>query len=220
MDKAGHIYTAAHLGESFGQILSFAGYSKKKSALLGGVYGWSYLLGLELLDGNSSKWGFSWSDLGANTLGTILYTSQELLFDKQLFRTKFSYSPSGVSQIRPNVLGSNFTESLFKDYNGQTYWLSFSPFSFTQHEQLRWICLSVGYSVNDKISGANDIFVTKTKIYSAKRQLLFSLDIDIEAMNIKRKWVRTILKPLNWIKIPFPTMEITNGGLRLQPFYF
>ena len=48
------------------------------------------MLGVELLDGYSTEWGFSIYDVIGNGLGTILYTFQERKFKNQPFKIKFS----------------------------------------------------------------------------------------------------------------------------------
>jgi len=53
------------------------------------------------------------------------------------------------------------------------------------------------------------------------RQYFFSLDIDLTKIPAKRKWVRTTLKVLNTVKIPFPALEINRvNGLIFRPLYF
>ena len=46
---------------------------------------------VEVFDGFSSEWGFSWGDMLANTTGTTLYISQELLWKEQRIVPKFSF---------------------------------------------------------------------------------------------------------------------------------
>ena len=47
-----------------------------------------------------------------NTLGTGAYAIQEIAWKEQRILPKFSYSPSPFAELRPEVLGSNFTEQL------------------------------------------------------------------------------------------------------------
>ena len=81
--------------------------------------------------------------MAANAIGAGIYLSQVLAFQEQRFKMKFSYHPTKYAQLRTDVLGSNFQESLLKDYNGQTYWISFFP-GFHSNSGLipKWLCLS------------------------------------------------------------------------------
>ena len=45
-------------------LFSWAGVNKKKSVLLGSSIGLGFQSMIEIMDGFSSKWGFSYSDMG------------------------------------------------------------------------------------------------------------------------------------------------------------
>jgi hypothetical protein len=221
MDKMGHIYAAQHLSELSSNSFEWAGIGPRKSALIGSAVGWGFQFGFELLDGRSKGWGFSFSDIAANTLGSGMFLAQELAWKRQLIRIKYSFQSSPYSGYRPNTLGSNFKEELLKDYNGQTYWFSFSPFEFIETSRnLKWINLSLGYSVDQKLSGMSNIYLLEGQVFSAQRQFFLSLDINPEQMNIKSRWLKMVLRPLNWVKIPFPSLEMNASGLKFRPLYF
>ena len=123
MDKCGHAFSAYVLSQKTGEVFRWSG-AKKSYPWIGFSIGMSYLTALELMDAYNSEWGFSGYDVVANFSGGALYLTQELVFKKQLLIPKFSFSPSPYAKVRPEILGSNFSEQLLKDYNGQTYWLS------------------------------------------------------------------------------------------------
>ena len=50
---------------------------------------------------------------------------QEKKYRKQFIKFKFSSHQSNYAEKRPSLLGSNKLQSIFKDYNGQTYWITF-----------------------------------------------------------------------------------------------
>ncbi len=228
MDKVGHVYTANKISALTGNAFQWCGVSNNKSAWLGFGIGMGYQFSLEMLDAQSAGWGFSWSDMGANFLGSTIYLGQQLGWKEQRFLFKFSTFPSEYAQYRPAVLGSNFAEGLLKDYNGQTYWLSASPGSFMKDSKFpSWLCFSVGYSVDEKLIGDKDYFIgfdadhpTVPIEFNAKRQFLFSLDIDFSKLPIKRPWLKTIVKQLNYLKIPFPALVITGNKIGGSWLYF
>jgi len=208
VDKIGHAYTAYHLNEVIAKSFRWSGVKVKSAAWLGAGYAWGYQFAIEILDGKSSGWGFSWSDLAANSAGCALYLGQELGFKKQLVQFKFSYKNSGLSHYRPNILGSNFQERLLKDYNAQTYWLSFSPAeAFKINHFPKWLNLAVGYSAHNKIIGDEELFITQDgQTLHSSREFILSLDINTRLLPIKRKWLKALVSPLNVVKIPMPAL--------------
>ena len=214
MDKAGHFYTAYKLNQLNTDLFQWTGLSKRKALWIGAGISFGYQATLEVLDGRTVEWGFSWSDLTANTLGVLGYMGQQLAWEEERIIPKFSYAPTKYASVRPEVLGSNFAESLLKDYNGQTYWLSFSPGTFTKGDRFpEWICFSVGYSADQKIVGDKEYYLDPSSgiEYHSKRELLFSMDIDFSRIPVKRPWLRVLLKQLNYLKVPFPSLLIRDG---------
>lgn len=223
MDKAGHFYTAHKLNQLNYGLFSWTGLNQNTCIAIGSSISFGYQLTLEMFDAFSQEWGFSWSDMAANTLGTASFALQQYFWKEERIIPKFSYSPSPFAKYRPEVLGSNFAESLLKDYNGQTYWLTFSPFTFFKNNQMpKWICLSIGYSAHEKLVGSEDLYydpITATT-FNASREIVFSLDVDFSKLDIKRKWLKTMIKQLNYLKVPFPAIVFRNNGVVLNPFYF
>jgi hypothetical protein len=222
MDKAGHLYTGYQISTLTNGMLEWAGFNNKQAAITAGSIGLSYLCLLEIFDGFSSSWGFSWNDMSANLIGSSLFTVQELKWNEQRFLPKFSYHPTTFAQVRPEVLGSTFGQRLLKDYNGQTYWISFNPFQSLKNNPIpKWVCLSFGYSVHEKIKGDLEVFTDQKGInYHAQREWLISMDIDFSKIPAKKPGVKKILKQLNYLKLPFPTVMIRNGTFHGLPVYF
>lgn len=225
MDKAGHVYTANKISGLTYDLYRWAGWKNNSAAWMGFGVGMGYQFTLECLDATGKDWGFSWSDMGANTIGSGLFLAQQLLWKEQRFIPKFSFSKSLYAVHRPDALGSNFPERLLKDYNGQTYWLSFTPATFIENTRFpKWLCLSVGYGVDAKLHGEKDIYVggvgTDVQVFHAKRQLLLSLDIDFSKLPIKKPWLKAIVKQFNYLKLPFPTIILTGNQWQGKWIYF
>lgn len=91
VDKVGHAYSA--YAESYGsmEMWRWTGISRKQRIILGGLSGAAYQTVIEILDGFSEGWGWSWGDFGANILGSGLLAGQELAWDEQRIRFKFSF---------------------------------------------------------------------------------------------------------------------------------
>lgn len=214
MDKFGHAYTAYKLSTINYAAWRWARMPKQKAALLSGGIAWTYQLSVEVLDGFSAEWGFSWADLTANTAGVGLFIGQQLGWDEQRFQLKFGYKPSPYAAVRPNTLGSNFSERLLKDYNAQSYWLCVAPGTFFKESKFpKWIQIGFGYSIDAKLNGDSNTYtdLNTGKTYFAKQEYALSLDLDWSQLPIKRPWLKKLLKPLNAVKIPFPAVFWRNG---------
>ncbi len=209
MDKAGHFYAAYKINQLTSDLFIWSGLNKKTSLWLGTGISLGYQTTFEIFDGYSKDWGFSWSDMAGNAIGSFSYLGQQLIWGEERIIPKFSTFPTQFASIRPEVLGSNFGESFLKDYNGQTYWLSFSPGTFFKNSKIpKWACISVGYSVYGKLVGDESSYtdVNTGITYSAKREVKLSLDIDFSKLPIKRPWLKAVVKQFNYLKIPFPTV--------------
>lgn len=224
MDKAGHAYTAYRESYSAYHALRWAGMDKKRALLFGGPIGLVFQTPIEIFDGLYEGWGFSWSDMAANTFGTALFMGQEALFNDQVFLMKFSYAPSGYPAYH-SALGDTPLESFFLDYNAHTYWLSGNLQNLTGSEKIpAWLNVAFGYSGNGMIKEfENPSFYRGVPFphLDRYRQYLFSMDIDCSKIQTKNKWMRKVLKAVNLIKVPFPAIEYnTIEGVRFRPFYF
>jgi len=217
MDKAGHVVTSYYIGRIGINLLKWSGVKRKKAIWYGGMLGSAYQSTLEILDGYSADWGFSWGDFAANTAGSLMLISQELTWDEQKIILKFSFLQSKYAQYRPNLLGKNLQENILKDYNGQTYWLSVNPASFMNKNTKfpKWLNIAIGYGVNG-MTGANTnplLFdnVGNQITFDRYRQYYLSLDIDLTRIKTKSKFLNTIFYSIGFLKIPSPTLEFNKA---------
>jgi len=221
MDKFGHIFTAYHISKSVALFNRWAGMKKVPAAILGSAFALGYQTTLEILDGKSVEWGFSWGDMTANTIGAVAYVSQEYFFETQRILLKQSYHPTEYASLRPQVLGDNVVQRYLKDYNGQTYWFSFAPSQFSYNIPLpKWFCLSLGYGIDGKLYGTENTALFNGITYNAQRRFLLSFDIDLTQLNIKNKTLKALIKPFNAIKIPFPTIYWQHNTCYVKGLYF
>lgn len=213
MDKVGHAFVAYKLANIQYFCWSWAGVPLRKATWLSGGISWGYLLSVEVLDGFSSAWGFSFADLGANTVGSGLFVAQQLTWKDQRIRMKFSYKPSKYAELRSDVLGSNLPERFLKDYNAQGYWLTASPGRLLPDNAYfpGWLLIAVGYSADEMLKGDSRNYTLNGFTYTAQSEFAISLDIDWSQVPIRRVWLKKLLLPLNAIKIPFPSVYWRNG---------
>ncbi len=224
IDKFGHVY-GAYLESYIGfHSLLWAGVSRKKAAIYGGSLGFMLQLPIEIWDGMYEGWGFSWSDVGANALGSAIVIGQELAFQEQIVKYKFSFSPSTYAPKANGYLGNGFDE-LFYDYNGHTYWLSLGLNKIIPKKQIPdWINIAFGYSAGGMYGEFKNIksydgkSIPETERY---RQYLLSLDIDFAKIPTKNKFLKTVFNSMFMVKIPFPALEINSKSeIKLHGLYY
>jgi uncharacterized protein YfiM (DUF2279 family) len=228
MDKIGHTVTSYYVGMAGYEVLKWSGVSDKKATWYGGTLGLFLLTSVEVLDGYSADWGFSTGDMLANVSGSGLFIAQQLAWKEQRVLLKYSFHTTDYAAIRPNVLGSNLSEQVLKDYNGQTYWLSVNVASFLKDDSKfpKWLNVAVGYGAEGMLGGHDNVFETGGVYYDyspteRRRQLYLSLDIDLTRIKTKSKFANTLLGAFGFIKFPFPALEFNqNGKTSFRGFYF
>ena len=220
MDKLGHVFSSYQLGRLGANTLNWAGVRKKDQLLYGSTLGLGFLTAVEVMDGFSEEWGFSWTDMAANVTGTGLYVGQELLWNEQRILLKYSFQRTDFAQQRPDKLGNGFSEEFLKDYNGQTYWLSANINSFLKTKSVpNWLNLAFGYGADGMLSGNDNdpLFINQNRT----RQYYLSLDIDLSRIKTNSNVLRTIFDVFNVIKVPFPTLQLNNDGrIKWHYIYF
>jgi len=223
MDKIGHAFSSYQLGKFGADALRWTGVSEKNQLLYGATLGFGFLTAIEVLDGFSQEWGFSWGDFTANAAGTGLYVGQQLLWKEQRIAIKYSFRRTQYASQRPEKLGNGFSEELLKDYNGQTYWLSANLHSFFRQSKIpKWLNVAFGYGVDGLLSGNEDYIVNNALIkQNRSRQFYLSLDVDLTKIKTKSNTLKTIFSIFNAIKVPFPTVEFTDkNSIKLHYIYF
>jgi len=217
MDKMGHIATSYYSGVNGIKLYRWAGIDDKKAIWIGGLRGTFYNSIIEILDGFSENWGASMGDFASNSFGSFIAISQELYWKEQRILIKYSYSRSDLSYQNSELFGDNFFQRTFKDYNGQTYWISMninSIFRVDNSQFPDWLNLALGHSAKGMTSPNN---TTNDGRY---RQFFLSFDIDLMRIKSKNKILNVLSNVFGYIKIPFPTIEYTNNQFTLHPIYF
>ncbi len=226
VDKVGHATTAYIISNYAFWSLRWADVDNNRSAIYGGLMGFTAMTVIEILDGFSSDWGASPGDLLANTTGSLLFTGQQLLWKEQRIRLKFSYHPTEYAKYRPDLLGENGLQRILKDYNGQTYWLSANIKSFLPKESRfpDWINVAVGYGAKGMLGSNSNPSEYKGQLLPQAnriRQYYLSMDVDWTRIKTQSKGLRFVFKALNFIKLPFPAMEYNQeNGWVFHALYY
>ncbi|HET6989921.1 MAG TPA: DUF2279 domain-containing protein [Bacteroidia bacterium] len=213
MDKCGHAISAYTVGRYGMRLLEWGGVEQKKAIWYGGLTGFAYQGVIEVFDGFSSGWGFSVGDISANAIGSGILIGQELLWKEQRVTLKFSFHKSTFPQYRPDLLGSNWNEQLIKDYNAQTYWLSFNISSFLSHETKfpKFLNLALGYGATGMTGGkSNPVMYNSsgnTITFERARQYYLSFDLDLTKIPTHSPFLKAVFETIGFLKIPAPGIE-------------
>jgi len=214
VDKVGHAYAGYQIACQNAYLLRKTGLSRKKALLLSSGMAFAAMSSIELFDGYSAEWGASSGDIIANSAGVVLFGVQELLWESQIIRMKYGYRASPYASKRPEILGENMALRLIKDYNAQSYWLSFSINKVTGLEKIPpWVAFAVGYSAGGMVGGKENTepFQNITRY----RQFLLSPDIDWQSIPTNKKYLKILFRILNTVKIPLPALSFQKGGIKL-----
>jgi uncharacterized protein YfiM (DUF2279 family) len=117
VDKFGHMfgsYVYSYIGYNY---LLHAGYSRNQALCFGASVGFVLQAPIEIMDGVHEGYGFSWGDMVANALGSALIIGQELAFNQQVIKYKFSYRESGYASQAHGYLGKNAFDRIFIEFH-------------------------------------------------------------------------------------------------------
>jgi uncharacterized protein YfiM (DUF2279 family) len=233
VDKAGHVFSAYTAGRMGKELWQWAGLSRKQRIWIGGLSGTAFLTTIEILDGFSSGWGFSIGDLSADLAGSGLFIAQELMWNEQRMQVKFSFHRNNYNDpsldIRADqMFGHRTIERMLKDYNGQTYWLSFNLKSFYKKSNLPpWLNISIGYGADGMFGGTENISRDKNGVVlfdrsdvPRYRQWYLAPDIDFTKIRTKNKFLKATFFLLNSLKFPAPSIGFSKKGIEWNWLHF
>lgn len=216
VDKAGHFFASFYLSDLTGRALKASGVMPRKSDVIGALSGFLLTIPIEIMDGFSDGYGASAGDLVADAAGPAFYLGQHLVWDEIRIYPKFSFHRTDLAPLRPALLGDELVSEIVKDYNGQTYWLSFDVDKFTRFP--RWLNISLGYGAHEMVYARDH--QNEAMHFYPYRQYYLGLDFDLTAIRTRSKVLRTLLYLANAIRLPAPALEFSSNGTKFHPFYF
>lgn len=233
VDKVGHLYSAYIESRTSMELWRWTGIDRKKRIWYGGLSGAAYQTVIELLDGFSTEWGWSWGDFGANILGSGTLIAQELAWDDQRIKIKFSFHKTNYDAPELNnrankIFGKTLAERFIKDYNAQTYWASVNLRSFFPKTNLPpWLALAVGYGAEGMFGARDNIgkddngeIIFDRSDVKRYRQWYLSPDVDFTKIKTNKKSVRFLLTVLSAFKFPAPSLEFSKGKFKVNALHF
>jgi uncharacterized protein YfiM (DUF2279 family) len=221
VDKAGHFYSSYQLSRAGKELFLWTNMPGKRSAIWGAVMSQTFMTTIEVFDGFSAEYGFSWGDITANLLGSGVFLSQELIFREQKIKVKYSFHHTEYAALRPELLGDGDPEEILKDYNGHTYWLSFDVYALANKNPKipSWINLAFGYGAEGMVYGRED--QNNANGYDSYRQYYIGIDFDLSHIQTRSPFIKTLLFVADMVKLPAPALEFSKKNkLNYHWLYF
>lgn len=236
MDKIGHVYTSYFQGVLCYRGARWTGLSDDKSIMVGAICGSLFQTTIEVMDGFSTEWGFSLSDMGANTAGIGLFALQQKYWKEQRISLKVSSYPKSypdyyvigdqgtkmsLQDRADDLFGSSFPERFLKDYNAQVYWASVNVNSFLPENNNwpDWLNVAVGYGADNMFGGFEnewesngELFAVDTEEYPRVHQFYLGLDLDLTKIKTENPFLKGVLSMFNIFKAPSPAIELNSRG--------
>jgi hypothetical protein len=219
MDKMGHFFASFQVSRWFIQILKWQKVDPKEAQRIGVWGGILFVSPIEVLDGFSIAYGFSWTDILANVMGSLCLWLQYRVFGLIRFMPKFSFSFSPFASMRKEMLGGFFLSQLIKDYNAQTYWISCSPNLFLKRKLFpEWLHISFGYGGDNLLGGHDNVWEKEGRVFDFSdlqrvRQFYISFDLNFQYLEGTSRFKRGLKLVTSCLKFPFPMIgfDAVNG---------
>ncbi len=233
VDKAGHAYSAYIESTGSYELWRWAGLPRKQRIWIGGLSGVAYQSIIEILDGFSADYGFSMGDFAANVFGSGLFIAQELAWDDQKIKMKFSfhqrnYGGSDLNKRADELFGKAPSERFIKDYNAITDWLSIDVKTILPKANVpKWLAVAFGYGAEglfgaraNQAKDKNGNITFDRQDIKRYRQYFLSPDIDFTRIHSHKRFVKMLLFFLNSFKFPAPSLEFSNGKFKGHWLHF
>ena len=157
-------------------------------------------IAIDVKDGYSPEWGFSIFDVLSGTLGGFLPMAERYIPVFKYVDLKWSYWINSKAYYRQSKTGV-FTD----DYCNQTFWASFKVYRMLPKAARQyypsWLAIAAGLSIDEGV-------FLHDKDVTPHREVYIALDYDLEAFRPQSRMARTIVKYLNYFKLPAPTVQV------------
>ncbi|MDT8323602.1 MAG: DUF2279 domain-containing protein [Bacteroidota bacterium] len=210
VDKLGHIWGSQTYARTLFHMFRWTGMKREPAMYWSSGLAMFYQLEMEVIDGMYEKWGFSWWDMGANTVGALWPNLQRVWPALQSVNIKMSYHPSDA------VKAGWIEHDYLRDYDGFTYWLCLSVEDVLPHAARPywpdWLGIAVGYGANRTMLG-DGIYNSSGGVGEGEQEWYIALDYDMRALPGDGAFMDFVRESLNLFHFPAPALRITPSGI-------
>lgn len=194
-DKLGHFYFPYLMTNVYSDAFQWSGIEKNKSLIYAASLSFIYQTFIEVKDGFSKEWGFSWGDFAANTMGASYPILQNKFPSMKNINLKVSFYPS-------ERFKNNSHSVIFDDYESTYHWLTFNIKYFLPDKikvwYPSWVNIALGHGVRE-LDSPN----------GGKHEIFIALDWNLEELPGEGWFLKLLKKYLNFYKLPAPAVQIT-----------
>lgn len=198
-DKLGHFYFPYAVTTIYAQAFAWSGVDTTSSLWLAAGLATAHQTFVEVRDGFSKEWGFSWGDFTANTLGAAYPVAQAYVPALRNIDFKVSYYPSAVFK-------SGGYGAIIDDYESTYHWASINVHGLLPPSMQRWypswLNIAVGHSVRDLNAPGG-----------GHHELYLSLDWNLEGLPGDGWFWRLLKKNFNLYHLPAPAVKIAPNAV-------
>ncbi|MCZ7555096.1 MAG: YfiM family protein [Bacteroidia bacterium] len=210
VDKLGHIWGSQTYTRLLYRIFRWTGMRDPSAMYWSAGGSMLFQLEMEITDGLYEKWGFSWWDMAANTVGAVWPHVQRMAPELQSVNLKMSYRPSAA------VKNGWVQHDYLRDYDGFTYWLALSVEDVLP-QSLKpwwpdWLGIAVGYGANRTMLGKN-VFNSREGKGQGEQEWYIALDYDLRKLPGDGAFVRFLKEELNLFHFPSPAVRIAPDAI-------
>lgn len=206
IDKFGHFHWAIVQNRIFYRAFKWANISDNYAMWTSSALGWLLHLQIEMNDAYFKEWGFSWGDLGANTLGAVYPNFQRIYSPLKAVNLKVSYYPSDNYK-------RGLTKHAVNDYEGRKYWMTLNMRSVAPKQIQKylpdWLNIAIGYG-GDNIVDETGHLRQIDNVGIGDQEWFISFDYDLLKIFKPKEntFFYLLLEQLDAIHFPAPAIKI------------
>lgn len=193
-DKFGHAYFAYTASTVYGGLARWCGFDSTTATWAGFGIATAYQTYIEIRDGYSVGYGFSWGDIAANTIGSALPLIQHYVPELRAVDLQISFWAS-------EAFKNGAYNAIIDDYTSTTHWLTVNlsdvvPTHWASNIPA-WLGVAIGHSVQN-VDGQG----------GGQRQLYLSLDWQFHRIEGLPPWLAEVFRYLHLYHLPAPAVRI------------
>jgi hypothetical protein len=193
-DKVGHMVFAYSATTIYGDLFRWCGLDSATAIWSGAGVAMAYQTYVEVRDGFSAGYGFSWGDMAANTIGASLPVVKHYVPGLRPFDLQISFWPS-------EAFKNGEYSAIIDDYTSTTHWLAMNVYDVLpapfQEWYPPWLGVALGHSV-ENIDGKG----------AGNHVWYVSLDWQLHRIEGMPSWLTSILRDLHLYHLPAPAVKV------------
>lgn len=193
-DKWGHLTFAYAASTIYGDLGRWCGMDSTSAMWMGFGVALGYQTYVEIRDGFSKDYGFSWGDAAANTVGAALPVVQHYVPALRSVDLQLSFWPS-------EEFKNGAYNAIIDDYTSTTHWIAVNAHDIAPRAWRTWVPpwlgIAFGHSVQN-LDGQG----------GGQHVMYLSLDWQLHRIPGLAPWLRDILRVLHLYHLPAPAVRV------------